>query len=211
MRIRVTFSKTDSIQYSGHLDLQRVWERWFRRSQLPVSYSQGFNPQVKIQIACALPLGFTSHCELLDFWLESELSLDVINMALGKTAPPGIDIIHLEQIDLQSPTLQTLVIACQYLVTLLDFLQYDELNQRVMDLLHEQTITRTRRGKSYDLRPLIESLSSAISSNNESLLQIRLSARQNATGRPEEVLAALGLDPFAARYERIGLILTSTG
>ena len=207
MRIRLTFSKSDPIRFSGHLDLQRVWERWFRRSQLPVSYSQGFNPQVRIQIACALPLGFTSRCELLDFWLESELSLEQINLALGKVAPPGIDIIHLEEIDPHSPTLQSLVITCKYLVTILDSIPLDHLNQRVLILLGEQTIIRSRRGKSYDLRPLVESLTSPISYKKEPLLQMVLSARQNATGRPEEVLAAMDLDPFAARYERIELIL----
>jgi len=211
MRIRVTFSKYDAIRFSGHLDLQRIWERLFRRSHLPVIYSQGFNPQVRIQIACALPLGFTSRCELLDFWLDSELSPDEIYLTLRKVAPPGIEINHVELIDRQSPPLQTIVVACNYQVTYLELLRFDVLSQRVVELLCKPTIPRSRRGKSYDLRPLIEDLTSTFSEINGQLLQMRLSARQNATGRPEEVLAAMDLDPFAARFERTGLILTNPG
>jgi hypothetical protein len=36
---------------------------------------------------------------------------------------------------------------------------------------------------------------------------MRLSARENATGRPDEVISALGGDPLAARVHRTRLIL----
>ncbi|HNR46619.1 MAG TPA: hypothetical protein PKO03_06090 [Anaerolineaceae bacterium] len=38
-------------------------------------------------------------------------------------------------------------------------------------------------------------------------LSARLSVRDGATGRPDELLAALGLDPFGARIVRVRLIL----
>jgi radical SAM-linked protein len=77
IRIRISFSKFGAMQYVGHLDLHKSWERTFRRSGLPLEYSQGFHPQPHLNLACALPVGFTSQCELLDAWLEQELPLQI--------------------------------------------------------------------------------------------------------------------------------------
>ena len=60
MRIRVTFAKTEPMRFTSHLDLFRAWERTFRRAGLPILFSQGYNPRPRMQLAAALPLGFTS-------------------------------------------------------------------------------------------------------------------------------------------------------
>src|SRR5512136_2023173 len=70
MRLRIVFSKTGSLRYTGHLDLQTVWERTVRRAGLPLAYTHGFHPGPKIQIASALPLGFIGRCEIVDIWLQ---------------------------------------------------------------------------------------------------------------------------------------------
>jgi hypothetical protein len=64
------------------------------------------------------------------------------------------------------------------------------------------SIPRERRGKSYDLRPLIESLEVS----PEGTIHMRLSAREGATGRPEEVLDILGIAFEGTRIERTRLI-----
>ncbi len=64
------------------------------------------------------------------------------------------------------------------------------------------SLPRERRGKSYDLRPLIEKLE--LASENKILMQ--LAAREGATGRPEEVLDVLGIMIEHARVERTNLI-----
>ena len=209
MRIRITYNKSDPIRFTGHLDLHRVWERTFRRSQLPLSYSQGFNPQARIQIACALPLGFTSRCELLDFWLEGSFQVPEILSTLNRTIPPGISITKIEEVDHGLPALQTQVVSNEYEVTLFDPLSHQDLDNRLHSLLSDPSITRTWRNKSYDLRPLIEKLETATAPPGVSRIRMRLAARENATGRPEEVLAALGLNPQAARYERTEMILAA--
>lgn len=107
MRVRITFSKTDAMKYVGHLDLHRTWERTFRRSGLPLAYSQGFHPQPRLNLACALPLGFTSQCEILDAWLEQDIPLDEIRQVVSGALPPGLEIHTLGDIDANSPALQT--------------------------------------------------------------------------------------------------------
>ena len=70
MRYRITFSKTGTLRYIGHLDLHKIWERTLRRAGLPLAYSQGFHPSPKIQLASALPLGFLGRAEVVDIWLN---------------------------------------------------------------------------------------------------------------------------------------------
>ena len=61
-----------------------MFERALRRSKLPLRYTQGFNKHVRINLANALPLGFTSDAELLDFWLNEELEASFISDRLTK-------------------------------------------------------------------------------------------------------------------------------
>ena len=208
MRVRVNYARSDAIRYTGHLDTQRVWERTLRRSRLPVAYSQGFNPQARIQIACALPLGFTSLCELMDFWLEAALPLPEIEMALLGALPPGIRVLSLAEVGLHQAALQTQVVAASYQAALFDPFPLSELAPRVQNLLSESSLVRIWREKSYDLRPLIESLMCSLSDIGCPTIQMRLSAKQNATGRPEEVLSALALNPYLAYFERTQLFLS---
>ena len=72
MRLRITFSKTGSLRYTGHLDLQTVWERTARRAGLSLAYTQGFHPGPRIQIASALPLGIAGNAEIVDLWLDTD-------------------------------------------------------------------------------------------------------------------------------------------
>ena len=205
MRLRIHFSKTVEMRYTGHLDLHRTWERTFRRANLPLAYSQGFHPQPRINLAAALPLGFTSQGEIADIWLEQSLPLDEIEAALEPALPPGLRLLTLEQIDERLPTLQSQVKSAEYEVTLLD--ANNQLDGSVKDLLSAESLPRERRGKSYDLRPLIEDLQRLPDdAQGRPRLFMRLAARSGATGRPEELLAALNIPSQAARVHRTCLL-----
>jgi radical SAM-linked protein len=205
MRIRITFSKTPAMRYTGHLDLHRAWERTFRRAGLPLAYSQGFHPQPKINLACALPLGFTSECEIVDVWLDGDHPLSEVNASLAGALPPGIRLHNLAEADGHEPALQTRVQAAEYQVTLLDTLP--DLDQRLAKVLTAASIPRERRGKPYDLRLLIEDIQPLPDEpGGLACLSMRLAAREAATGRPEEVLAELGVGIEAARVHRVQLI-----
>ena len=209
MRIRITFSKDGAMQYVGHLDLHRSWERAFRRSGLPLEYSQGFHPQPHLNLACALPLGFTSQCELLDAWLEGDFSLTNIHQAISAALPPGLEILALENIDLSLPALQTQVTSAVYVITFLD--DFPELDGRLQGISHAEHLPRVRRNKSYDLRPLIEDMTIIPDKNaGKDALRIQLAAREAATGRPEELLDELGIKFEDTRIHREKLILLSS-
>ena len=207
MRIRVTFAKQGALRYTGHLDLHKIWERSARRADLALAYSQGFHPQPKIQLAAALPLGFSSRCELVDLRIDGNVDLPDLPVRLQAAVPPGLAILKVEQVDEQSPPLQTQVIAAEYEVTLFDEVDREKLAGALAAVLAVASLPRERRGKPYDLRPLIESLDCvAPDAEGHARLSMRLAAREGATGRPEEVLAALDVPCEGARVERTRLI-----
>ena len=211
MRIRITFAKQGALRYTGHLDLHKIWERVARRADLPLAYSQGFHPQPKMQLAAALPLGFSSRCELLDMRIEGGTDLSALPARLQMAAPPGLKIIKVEEIDEASPPLQTQVIAAEYEAALPDEVDENELTRSLAAVLAAETLPRERRGKAYDLRPLIEELTLTPlpleeGRTGQRVIFMRLTALAGATGRPEEVLAALGIEYEGTRVERTKLI-----
>ncbi|WKZ35444.1 MAG: TIGR03936 family radical SAM-associated protein [Anaerolineales bacterium] len=206
MRARITFTKQGALRYTGHLDLHRLWERAMRRAELPIAYSQGFHPQPKISLAAALPLGFSSRGEVLDVRLKEEMSLADISKRLKDSLPPDIQVIHIENVDERAPALQTQVLSAAYDVHLTEAVDSAELTRNVQALMASESILRERRGKSYDLRPLIEMLSVITEANGKVWLKMMLAARDGATGRPEEVLNALDIAPECTRIERTRLI-----
>lgn len=207
MRIRVTFGKTGALRYIGHLDLHKLWERSTRRADLPLMYSQGFHPQPKIQLASALPLGFSSRCELVDLWIDGDVDLALLPDKLQRAVPHGLQILKAEKIEEKSPPLQTQVVSALYEVAILKELSPELLMHQIDACLNADSLPRERRGKSYDLRPLIESLrlseSDSIAGHT---INLQLAAREGATGRPEEVLDVLGIPFEETRVERTGFL-----
>lgn len=206
MRVRITFTKQNALRYIGHLDLHRLWERALRRASLPLSYSQGFHPQPKISLAAALPLGFSSRNEVLDVRLNEDVATEDITARLKDNLPPDIKVLDVQEVDERLPAMQTLVLSAAYDVHLTEPVEESELKRRVEALMQTESLIRERRGKTYDLRPLIEMLSIITQADGKAWLKMTLAAREGATGRPEEVLAALEIEPESARVERTRLI-----
>jgi radical SAM-linked protein len=211
IRIRITFAKTPAMRFTGHLDLHRAWERTFRRAGLPLAYTEGFNPHPRLNLASALPLGFTGQGEVIDAWLEQDLPLPEIQSALGRALPPGLQVTAIETVDLRLPALQTVLEASEYHVTFLE--PFPELSDRVQALLSAASLPRRRRERDYDLRPLVLDISalpadpsSPPDASDGPQISLRLVAREGATGRPEEVLEVLGYDPQLARVHRTRLL-----
>jgi radical SAM-linked protein len=207
MRLRIKFSKFGALIYVGNLDLLTIWERAARRADLPLEYSHGFHPQPKLQLAAPLPLGFSSRCEILDMRLTSDVEVSEMPGRLQRALPDGLSILSVQQVDPLSAAPGTLVQSAEYEVILSAAPEFKTLAARVHEVLSASTLPRERRGKRYDLRPLIEDLRT-LGDEGEAppSLRMRLTARPGATGRPDEVLDQLGCARETARIERIALI-----
>lgn len=191
-RIRVQYTKGPSLRFTGHLDLQRIWERLLRRTKLPVRYSEGYHPRARLNLASALPLGFVSEAELLDFWMDEPLPEDEIEERLSSTAPPGLEILSVSTVDLREDAIQTRITASEYEIHFFDPQDREALERQVTTLLDAESLIRTRRKKTYDLRPLIHALEVRTMEAEEMGLWMDLNAEPSSTGRPDEVLDALG-------------------
>ena len=206
MRYRVTFAKTEAMRFTSHLDTNRTWERIVRRARLPLAYTQGYNPRPKINLASALPLGFTSSKELAEIWLEKEISAEEVESHLKRAETPGLQIIGVELVDLNAPKLPNLVHSAEYIVSLIEHI--DDLAEKIARILESDSLIRERRGKRYDLRPLVEAMDELPPRNQgDQQLRLLLAARTGATGRPDEVLTEMGISPQIARIHRSKLIL----
>ena len=87
---RALFEKLDNARFISHLDLMRLFQRAFKRAGLPLTHTQGFNPRPSVSIALPLSLGAESHCELLDFELESTVAPEDIRDRLNAALIDGI-------------------------------------------------------------------------------------------------------------------------
>ncbi|HIQ02450.1 MAG TPA: DUF2344 domain-containing protein [Anaerolineales bacterium] len=206
-RLRITYSVNGPLRYASHLERTRVWMRAARRAGLPLSYSGGFNPRPRIQVAAALPVGFAADEEILDLWMARPVGPTEARAALAETLPEGLTILRLEEIDPAAPSLPTRVRAAEYTATVETTVATQEVRRRVEALLGAESLPRQRRGRTYDLRPLVEGLWVEAERPGEVVLGMVLTAREGATGRPEEVLDALGLGEDFFRVRRRRLLL----
>jgi radical SAM-linked protein len=164
-----------------------------RRAELPLTYSQGFKPHPKINIAAALPLGFTSTQDLMDIWLKENIPLSRLLEVLRLNAPPGIKINSLEEIDPAHQTLQSEIISAEYLIIFKE--AQTNLADRVQQFLRSDKIIINRRGKDFDIRQQIISLKPiAIEMSGLQQLQAQFHTTPGFTGRPDDLLYALNFN-----------------
>lgn len=211
--MRVTFATDDTVKYVGHLDMHRAWERAIRRARLPLAYTQGFNPQPRLQFAAALPVGFTGEAELADVFLNEALEPAEFLARLTAALPPGIRPYHAEPVPREAPSLQSQVCGATYRVEVEADEPAEAFAARLAAFLARPDAWRARRkGKemgSYDLRPLVQSLTYAGSCELGHAFEVVMRAEPGATGRPDELLAELGLESAARRIVRVALAFMS--
>ncbi len=201
-RLRITFAKGEEIKYISHLDLMRLWERTLRRASAPLAYSQGFNPRPKMAVAAPLPVGFTSRGEVMDIVLERRISPFNFAKSLAPHLPLGLELLAVEEVYAKLPSLQSQVRSAEYRVTVSWDGPQEEMEERLQELLSAEQLPRQRRGKEYDLRSLIEALWIEGREANGWVLGMSLRAGSQGTGRPDEVLDALGLAEAARAIRR---------
>lgn len=208
-RLRIQFAKGEPLKYISHLDLARTWERIFRRAGLPLAYSHGFTPRPRFQIAAGLPVGVIGRAEWLDVWLTERLSPDEVRSRLQPVLPIGLEVGEIAEIDVRAPSLQSQLRAADYRAVLRSQEPVEAIRARIEELLKSPTLLRRRRHKggwqTYDLRPLIQSLSVQAGDRGELMIDMRLQASPQGAGRPDEVLDALGLSWVLDRLERTNL------
>jgi len=95
MKYRFKLYKGDEIKYIGHLDLLVAFQRVLKRADIPIAYSQGFNPHQLVAFASPLSLGLTSTAEYGDFQLKEDLDAAYVMEKMNEHMPDGLKITSL--------------------------------------------------------------------------------------------------------------------
>lgn len=97
--VRVHFTKTGRMIYVSHLDVNRMMTRAVRRAELPMWYTEGFNPHPYIAFALPLSLGQSSECEFMDIKIETDMTNEEIKKRLSPVMPEGVRILSVGEPD----------------------------------------------------------------------------------------------------------------
>jgi len=94
--IRIFFTKTGMAKYISHLDLMRCMSRAFKRAQIPLWFTEGFNPHLFMTFARPLSLGQESLCEVVDVRLVGEMTFKELQTRMNDALPRDITVVSVQ-------------------------------------------------------------------------------------------------------------------
>ncbi len=185
--VRLLFSKTDRCKYISHLDINRCMSRALTRAQIPLWYTEGFNPHPYMSFSLPLPLGVESMCESLEIRITGDISNSEIKDKLNAVLPTGIRIV-----DVYDDFRDCSEIAFSDYVFKYDFKDNKEAEKRIKKVLSQDNIIALKRGKQgrrkvikeVDIKPLIDKCSVSVR-DNSTVINARLAAGQHSNLSPE--------------------------
>ena len=92
MDVRMSFEKTGMAKFISHLDTVRLITRSMKRANVPIWFTEGFNPHAFLTFAMPLSLGFESLCETVDFRLMEEVDLEELATRLNNALPVDVTV-----------------------------------------------------------------------------------------------------------------------
>ncbi|MGP1617065.1 TIGR03936 family radical SAM-associated protein [Peptostreptococcus stomatis] len=165
-KIRMKFIKTKDMIYISHLDVQRLLQRVFRRADIELSFSQGFNPHPKITYGNALALGVESYGEYVDIEIEADLAIEVLKERLNAQLPDGMAFVKLVELVGGERNLASSIEYGDYEFTVenVDKISREDICKRLDNLMAMESIMMTKKNKKgkmvdIDIKPLINTLS----------------------------------------------------
>ena len=142
--VRIRFRKVGNLQYISHLDLQRTFNRVLVRAGLPLWYTKGFNPHVKMVFGMPLPVGCESECEMLDIRIERDMSELEIKERLNRELTD-----ELRALDVYVPSQKfTDIVYAEYDISLVTTGADAALAERIGAVLLDGGLTATKKSKS---------------------------------------------------------------
>ena len=190
--VRVWFKKMGMSRYVSHLDLMRAMSRTVRRANLPLWYTEGFNPKPKMVFAAPLSIGTESKCEYMDLRLTERVSESEVVAMLNKNLTDEMQVIEAYYPETKLTDLKWFA----YTVFIKTNGADEELAKKCEELLKSDSIEiekKTKPGephKSANIAPLIRS-ADAVFCNGEILINCCLSADQSCFLNPEYLIKAL--------------------
>lgn len=163
-RIRFTFTREISLAYISHLDMLRLFLRALRRSNMPLEYSQGYNPHPRFTLALPLPLGVTAGEEFGEVSFSEIIEAGFFKEKLASQLPNGLELTSAFLVAAEGPSIAALVRAASYRARLKKILPDDgnvnHIKEALEKMLSKEEIIMKRTNKkkktiSTNVRPFI--------------------------------------------------------
>jgi radical SAM-linked protein len=200
-RIRFVFQKTGDLRFLSHLEVMKAISRALRRAQVPISYSQGYNPQPKLSFALALPVGVEGRQELADIELGVALRPDELVVKVNQHLSPDLRLLRAWEVPLTAPSLTPSVREVAYQVSLSCRGWSPEIKARIGSPIRCEewlgwscipvTVQRKEKTVEVDARPLINDLRALPEEGGNLRWSLRLRTGQAGSVRPQAIMACL--------------------
>jgi len=224
--MRVKFAKGEELKYISHLDLMRLFQRSFRRANIPVRYSEGFNPHPKFSLATALPLGVSSEGEYMDVEVDGSISTEEFIQKTNQVLPLGIKVLKGEIVE-GKESIMSLIRWSNYIIeaSLMNSMETDEIKEEIEKLLSLESIIITKekkKGKKVttreeDIRDRIKELQLLINDDKKIVLKTTLMTGSQGNLKPEKLIdifhehTNIKLDLDTIKIQRLDLFVEQEG
>ncbi len=203
---RIAFKKGESIKYISHLDLMRTFNRMFLRAEIPVKYSEGFNPHINLNFVLPLSVGVTSESDFCEISLSDNMSLSEVKERLVKAAPEGIEITDVTEN--YYPAFKEVAKASFEVEVFSDKTKNEFLN--FLSLKEIITEKKTKKGiKEIDIKPMIFDFEIEDTNNGSVIIKLLLAAGNTTNLNPSLVIKAaqsyMNTEFDYVTYKRIAL------
>ncbi|MDD5021714.1 MAG: TIGR03936 family radical SAM-associated protein, partial [Endomicrobiaceae bacterium] len=156
-RVLLKFSRHGDVKYISQLEQIDCLRRAVKRTNLPVAYTAGFSPQIKMSFGPAISVGYESDCEYADLYFTEKVNLDIIKCGISDKLPDGYNIEEVKQMPMKFPAVEVLVNVAEYAVKNVSVSE-----QQIADYLGQKEIliAKIKKGKEIlvDAKPLILSI-----------------------------------------------------
>jgi len=211
------FTKRDAARFIGHLDLQSLFQKAFKRAGLPIAYSEGFNPHQLLSFAAPLPLGTSGDNEILEVFTLEQMPPDAVINRLNPQLPAGISVLRVCEISSTGKGAAALAQAATYRITFVRDNQFAlALEDAVKNTMSSTIIEiekKTKKGLAMtDIRPDILKLETNCDAD-KTYLMATLSTGSTRNLKPDVLVAHLfdimgvNTDSCQIFYERTAMLL----
>ncbi|MCS7182286.1 MAG: TIGR03960 family B12-binding radical SAM protein [Thermoanaerobaculum sp.] len=114
-RYRFIWQKLGDSRWLSHRQVMDLLERALRAARVPVRFTEGFNPHIRLSMGPALPVGMEALAEPFDVDCTGTITAEHL-AAMNACLPEGLRVISAEPLDPRAPSLGKSVVACTYRV-----------------------------------------------------------------------------------------------
>lgn len=202
LKIQYQFSRDERLRFLSHLNQQRLFQRAFRRANLPLAYSQGFNPHPRMSFALAMSVGLISDCEYGEVILEEAITASLFIEKMNRVLPNGLKILKARIADDTKGSLSSMLLASDYelRVKTIRPMTREEVEEHIENYLKRDKIFIEKRNKKKkmvekEIRAFIKSIALIkIDDSGRAILSVCLNYLDQQTVKPELILESINTE-----------------